>query len=129
MIPEHISPYTPIPDSPQAAIKQIDQSLTLFQALSKAQNEVTAKHHSGIHVWLQAHARAVEAAMRFLRVYPGVTESVGVELTQSLTVLILVADMIVNELLQGPEGYDLLQRNAERASMNLQLLRPLLERS
>lgn len=64
---------------------------------------------------LPAHARQAEESMRALRDLRLTSSSVLTELSQSLTVLVLAADMIANGQLAGGDAlafYDLLRRNS-----------------
>lgn len=79
-----------------------------------------------LRTWLQPKARQAEAAMHQLRELHLAQTSAGTELSQSLTVLVLVADMLVQGQLYGDsarDSFDLLRRNAERAMKSLHELR------
>lgn len=74
---------------------------------------------------LQPNARQAEEAMHQLRDLRLTTSPVLTELSQSLTVLVLAADMITNGQLAGTEAlgfYELLRRNADTTIRSLNRL-------
>jgi hypothetical protein len=110
----------------------------IFHQLSQALNvlssaaELVLEGKSGgpaaqpLRVWLQPNARQAEAALHRLREFRLLHIPATTDLIQSLTVLVLAADMLIQGQLSqtsSRDTYDLLLRNADRAMASLQLLR------
>ena len=117
---------------------QVEVLHTLFHRLSQSLNvlsgtcELVSPDRSAppssqaLRVWLQPHARQAEVAMHCLRDMRLTKSPVVTELSQSLTVLVLAADMLAQGQLSGDDArafYDLLRRNAEVATRSLGELR------
>jgi hypothetical protein len=99
-------------------IRQITQSLTVLSSAAELTLENPDESAQSIRIWLQPSARRIEEALRQLRDYYLPTTPSITDLIQSLTVLVLAADMIAQGQLSRdvePESYDLMRRNAERA--------------
>src|SRR5262245_36401974 len=78
----------------RTALQQIGQALVVFSgALDLVQ---TPEEQPVTRLRLQRHARQVEDAMRQLREWGLLRSPAATELSQSLTVLVLVADMIAS---------------------------------
>jgi hypothetical protein len=83
-----------------------------------------------LRVWLQPHARQAEEAMHRLRDLRLTNAPAVTELSQSLTVLVLAADMLAQGQLSGADAlsfYGLLRRNADAAMRSLSELRARLD--
>lgn len=79
-----------------------------------------------VRVWLQPPARRAEAAMHQLRELHLTRSPAVTDLSQSLTVLVLAADMLAHDQFSGEEApsfYSLLRRNAAVAMRSLSELR------
>lgn len=79
-----------------------------------------------LRIWVQPHARRAEAAMHQLRDRHPTRSPAATNLAQSLTVLVLAADMLAHDQLAGEESlpfYSLLRRNAAMALHSLSELR------
>lgn len=95
----------------QGLLQQIADALVVFSTA------VEVPESAALRVWLQPHARAAEAAMHRLRELGLARSSAATELSQSLTVLVLVADMLVHgQFAELDDGLALLRRNAVRAA-------------
>jgi hypothetical protein len=101
-------------------LQQLFESLTVLGNTSDL--ALTGKTNSPdgwlLRVNLHPNARQAEAAMHELRNLRLTNAPVLTDLSQSLTVLVLAADMISQEQLSGSEAlsfYGLLQRNADLA--------------
>jgi len=104
----------------QQAIQQLAHALTLLRNAAEQGLSGTATGSTAQSVWqgLSPTARQAEAAMKHLRALPLPKTSAWIALTQSLTVVVLAADMLTAGQLPPallPDSYTLLLRNAERA--------------
>ena len=115
---------TPGSTTMQSVFQQLAQSLTMLS--SEAESILVGKAAEPFiatsGTWLQPNARQAEAAMHRLRELQLVQSPAVTELSQSLTVLVLVADMLVQGQLSGADAvssYELLRRNADRATKSL----------
>ncbi len=115
---------TPGSTTMQSVFQQLAQSLTMLS--SEAESILMGKAAEPFiptpGTWLQPNARQAEAAMHRLRELQLGQSSAVTELSQSLTVLVLVADMLVQGQLSGADAlssYELLRRNADRATKSL----------
>jgi hypothetical protein len=103
----------------QTLFRQLTHALTVLSSaaeLTKEQTTSIPTQH--IRIWLQPSARRAEDVLRRLRNLNLPASLLVTDLTQSLTVLVLAADMITQGHLSGtvmPELYSLMRRNAERA--------------
>jgi hypothetical protein len=85
-----------------------------------------AMRGQALRVWLHPNARQAELAMHQLRDMRLTRSSALTELSQSLTVLVLAADMLTQGQLSGADAltfYGLLRRNADTAVKSLGELR------
>lgn len=105
----------------------IEQSLSAFLRL--ADQMVSASfHRQAVPLMLErigSYARRVEESMRVLRDFEIARTGAATELSQSLTVIVLVADMVVSGHL-APTSLDdemLFRRNVGRAQASLKQLR------
>ena len=101
-------------------LQQLFESLAVLGNISDL--ALTGKTNSPdgwlLRVHLHPNARQAEAAMHELRNLRLTTAPVLTDLSQSLTVLVLAADMIAQEQISASEAlsfYGLLQRNADMA--------------
>lgn len=137
-----LKPQAPLHSTPDAAtvsdkhmrdaFQQLVQSLT---ALNTSPTIIYDRHElypeQTLQDWLAPNVRQAEAAVNRLRDLGLTSEPSGTELIQCMTVLVLAADMLIQQRLSGAavvEGYELISRSAERAlnAMNdLQKLFPL----
>lgn len=86
------------------------------------ESSATGSTAQALRMWLQPNARRAEAAMHRLRELRLAQTPAATELSQSLTVLVLAADMLVQGHLCGDnllESYALMRRNADRAIKSL----------
>jgi hypothetical protein len=116
----------------QRLLQQLFQSLTVLGSTSDLAltGRGTSAADQELRSQLGPYARRAEAAMHELRDLRIVTSPVLTDLSQSLTVLVLAADMIGNGQLAGSEAlafYDLLRRNTEAAMRALTELVKLFE--
>jgi len=110
----------------------------LFQQLTQALNvlsgtaELVLKDSAssdalhGLRVWLHPNARTAELLVHQLRDMRLTKSSALTDLSQSLTVLVLAADMLTHGQLSGADAqtfYSLLRRNADSATKSLAELR------
>jgi hypothetical protein len=112
--------------------QQLAHSLAVLSGASELVVEGKGTQPSGqaLRVWLQPHARQAEGAMHQLRDLRLTHSSAVTELSQSLTVLVLAADMLAQGQLSGPDAmsfYDLLRRNADSAMRSFAELRARLD--
>ena len=113
----------------QTLFRQLTHALTVLSSAA----ELTIEHTGDaptqhIRIWLQPSARRAEDALRRLRNLNLPHSALVTDLTQSLTVLVLAADMIAQGQLSGtvmPELYALMRRNAERGMICLTELRSI----
>jgi hypothetical protein len=80
----------------------------------------------GLRAWLHPNARTAEQSVHQLRELRLTKSPALTDLTQSLTVLVLAADMLTQGQLSGPDAltfYGLLRRNADSAIKSLAELR------
>ncbi len=114
----------------QTLFRQLTHALTVLSSAAELTLEQTSHmpaHH--IRIWLQPSARRAEDILRRLRNLNLPASLLVTDLTQSLTVLVLAADMITQGHFSGtvmPELYVLMRRNAERAMGCLAELRTIV---
>jgi hypothetical protein len=114
--------------SPALLFLQLAQSLTVLSGAAELVLDGKAGDDSlqALRVWLHPNARQAELAMHQLR-DQRLTKSPALnDLCQSLTVLVLAADMLTQGQLSGADSltfYGLLRRNADSAIKNLAELR------
>ena len=99
-------------------LQQLFQSLTVLGSTSDLAltGRAASPSDEALRAQLHPNARRAEEAMHELRALRLTTSPVLTELSQSLTVLVLAADMIGAGQLRGAEAlsfYELLRRNAD----------------
>lgn len=113
-------------ETTQTIFRQIAHALTVISGAAELTHDQTDLPAQSIRIWLQPSARQAEDGLRRLRErHLPQTQSLT-ELIQSLTVLVLAADMIAQGQLSSevePESYALMRRNAERAMACIRDLR------
>jgi hypothetical protein len=111
--------------------QQLTQSLTVLSGTA----ELVLKDSAGgealqeLRVWLHPNARTAELSMHQLRELRLTKSPTLTDLSQSLTVLVLAADMLAQGQLSGADAltfYSLLRRNADSAMKSLAELRSQL---
>jgi len=108
--------------------QQLAQSLTVLSrtaelVLKGSDGDNTLE---GLRVWLHPNARTAELSMHQLRDLRLTKSPALTDLSQSLTVLVLAADMLTQGQLSGADAltfYSLLRRNADSAMKSLAELR------
>lgn len=108
----------------EGVFHQLAECLAAFSGETDLMLESSATGSStqALRTWLQPNARCAEAAMHRLRELRLTQMPAATELSQSLTVLVLAADMLVQGHLCGDnllESYALMRRNADRAIKSL----------
>ncbi|GAB4123789.1 MAG: hypothetical protein Fur005_37760 [Roseiflexaceae bacterium] len=106
----------------EAYYETLDLLASALATLHRAANEPNAPHSPIAWNWIQPSVRQAEKALHDLRSLGLTKTNLLTELTQSLTVLVLAADMLANGHLQGDlalESQGLMQRNAERSLVAL----------
>jgi hypothetical protein len=111
--------------------QQLTQSLTVLSGTAElvVQGSAGSDTLQGLRAWLHPNARTAELSMHQLRDLRLTKSSALTDLSQSLTVLVLAADMLSQGQLSGTDAltfYDLLRRNAESAMKSLAELRSQL---
>lgn len=116
-------------DAMHLLLDQIERALHHFSSAS----DVLAQGRAAPHVApLQPSARQAEAAMHRLQDLSDVRSPAMVNLSQSLTVLVLVADMLADEDATDSDVqgiHDLLARNVQQSQTSLTQLRSVNFRS
>jgi hypothetical protein len=112
----------------QLLFQQLTQSLTVLSGMVELMMEGRASEEPGqaLRVWLHPNARQAEMAMHRLRDLRLTKSPALTELSQSLTVLVLAADMLAQGQLSSADAltfYGLLRRNADSAMKSLSELR------
>ena len=114
------------PASVSAIMNQMTQALIVFSDIADVMATATGVTRPQ-HAQLQVSARMAEAAMHQLRRRHLTRIPAATDLSQCLTVMVLVADMLAaGQLTDDVAEYDLLQRNARRALEYLRDLRQQL---
>jgi hypothetical protein len=108
--------------------QQLTQSLTVLSSTAELVLEGKAGDDAaqGLRVWLHPNARQAELSMHQLRDLRVTKSPALTDLSQSLTVLVLAADMLTQGQLSGADSltfYGLLRRNADSAIKSLAELR------
>jgi hypothetical protein len=108
--------------------QQLAQSLTVLSSTAELVLEGKAGDDAlqGLRIWLQPNARQAELSMHQLRDLRVTRSPALTDLSQSLTVLVLAADMLTQGQLSGADSltfYALLRRNADSAITSLAELR------
>lgn len=108
--------------------QQLTQSLTVLSGTAELVLDGKAGNDSlqALRVWLHPNARQAELSMHQLRDQRLTKSPALTELCQSLTVLVLAADMLTQGQLSGADAltfYGLLRRNADSAMKSLAELR------
>ena len=105
-------------------LAQALEALRHFSALIINEPNVLAR--PSLRKWLQPNARQAESTMHELREMRVITSTALTDLSQSLTVLVLAADMLAQGHLSGSDAmafYELLQRNIDSSLAALHVLR------
>ena len=111
--------------------QQLTQSLTVLSGTADLvlKDSASGDAFQGLRVWLHPNARTAELSMHQLRDMRLTKSSALTDLSQSLTVLVLAADMLTQGQLSGADAqtfYSLLCRNADSAIKSLAELRSQL---
>jgi hypothetical protein len=111
--------------------QQLTQSLTVLSGTAELvlKGSDGGDAVQGLRVWLHPNARTAELSMHQLRDMRLTKSSALTDLSQSLTVLVLAADMLTQGQLSGADAltfYSLLRRNADNAMKSLAELRTQL---
>ena len=111
--------------------QQLTQSLTVLSGTAELVLKGSAASDAlqGLRVWLHPNARTAELSMHRLRGLRLTKSPALTDLSQSLTVLVLAADMLTQGQLSGADEqtfYSLLRRNADSAMKSLADLRSQL---
>lgn len=115
-------------DDAHHLFQDLAQSLTVLSGACELLVEGKRSEPIGqaLRIWLQPHARRAEATMHRLRDLQLTHSPAVTDLSQSLTVLVLAADMLAHGQLSPEDSasfYDLLRRNAAVAMHSLSELR------
>jgi hypothetical protein len=111
--------------------QQLTQSLTVLSGTAELVLKGSAGGDTlqGLRVWLHPNARTAELSVHQLRNLRLPNLPALTDLSQSLTVLVLAADMLTQGQLSGADAltfYSLLRRNAASAKKSLAELRSQL---
>jgi hypothetical protein len=110
--------------------QQLTQSLKVLSGTAElVLNGSAGGALQGLHVWLHPNARTAELSVHQLRNMRLTKSPALTDLSQSLTVLVLAADMLAQGQLSGADAltfYSLLRRNADSATKSLAELRAQL---
>jgi hypothetical protein len=110
--------------------QQLTQSLKVLSGTAElVLNGSAGGALQGLHVWLHPNARTAELSVHQLRDMRLTKSPALTDLSQSLTVLVLAADMLAQGQLSGADAltfYGLLRRNADSATKSLAELRAQL---
>ena len=111
--------------------QQLTQSLTVLSGTADLvlKDSTGGDALRGLRVWLHPNARTAELSMHQLRDLRLTKSPALTDLTQSLTVLVLAADMLAQGQLSSADAltfYSLLCRNADSAMKSLTELRSQL---
>ena len=111
--------------------QQLTQSLTVLSGTADLVLKDSAGGDAlrGLRGWLHPNARTAELSMHQLRNLRLTKSPALTDLSQSLTVLVLAADMLTQGQLSGADeqtSYSLLRRNADSAMKSLAELRSQL---
>lgn len=109
---------------------KLTQALTVLSSAAELTNATARTPAQNIKIWIQPSARQAEEILHRLREQHLRQSSTLTELTQSLTVLVLAADMIVQGQLSSDielDSFALIRRNAERAMHCIRELRSAYE--
>ena len=112
-------------------LQQLTQSLSVLSGTAELvlKGDAGGDALQGLRAWLQPNARTAELSMHQLRDMRLTKSPALTELSQSLTVLVLAADMLIQGQLSGADAltfYSLLRRNADSAMKSLAELRAQL---
>jgi len=107
---------------------QLTQSLKVLSSTAELvlKGSTGGETLRGLRIWLHPSARAAELLVHQLRDMRLTKSPALTDLSQSLTVLVLAADMLTHGQLSGADAltfYDLLRRNADSATKSLAELR------
>lgn len=116
----------------QSGLPLLFQQLTQSLKVLSSTAELVLKDNTGsdalrgLRVWLHPNARIAELSVHQLRGMRLTKSPALTDLSQSLTVLVLAADMLTHGQLSGADAltfYSLLRRNADSATKSLAELR------
>ncbi len=116
-------------EAAQSLFRQITHSLSVLSSAAELTTQEQGPAAQQIRVWLQPSARQAEEALHQLRELRMPQSQALMDLVQSLTVLVLAADMLGQGQLDGDfaaETFGLMRRNAERAMGAILELRSVL---
>jgi hypothetical protein len=104
--------------------QQLTQSLQVLSGTAELvlKDSASGDTMQGLRVWLHPNARTAELSMHQLREMRLTKAPALTDLCQSLTVLVLAADMLSQGQLSGADAltfYSLLRRNADSAMKSL----------
>jgi hypothetical protein len=117
-------------DSIQGLYRQLTHALAILSSAAELTLNQDGEAAQKVRIWLQPSARKAEEALHRLRELRVAQSSAVTDLVQSLTVLVLAADMIAHGQIVGDlatDAYALMRRNAERAMMCLSELRSMTD--
>jgi len=128
VMPQPSGPYF---ERVHALFQRLNQSLGVLSGACElvSASRAAAPSSQALRIWLRPHARQVELAMHSLRDMRLTRSPAATDLSQSLTVLVLAADMLAQGQLSDGDTlvfYDLLRRNSETAARSLGQLRAQL---
>ncbi len=108
--------------------QQLTQSLKVLSTTAELvmKDSTGGDTLGGLRIWLQPNARTAELSVHQLRDMRLTKSPALTDLSQSLTVLVLAADMLTQGQLSGDDAqtfYSLLRRNADSAMQSLTELR------
>jgi hypothetical protein len=117
-------------DSIQGLYRQLAHALSILSSAAELTLNQDGDAAQKVRIWLQPSARKAEEALHRLRELRVPQSSAITDLVQSLTVLVLAADMIAHGQIVGDlatDAYALMRRNADRAMACLSDLRALTD--
>ena len=108
--------------------QQLTQSLKVLSGTAELvlKGDAGGDALQGLRIWLHPNARTAELSVHQLRSMRLTKSPALTDLSQSLTVLVLAADMLSHGQLSGADAltfYSLLRRNADSATKSLAELR------
>jgi hypothetical protein len=119
-------------EAAQGLFRQITHALSVLSSAAELTTQQDNQALQNIRIWLQPSARQAEEALHQLRELRMPQSTALMDLIQSLTVLVLAADMLGHGQLNGDfasETFGLMRRNAERAMSAMLELRSQLGNS
>jgi hypothetical protein len=119
-------------EAAQGLFRQITYSLSVLSSAAELTHHEEGHAIQNIRIWLQPSARQAEEALHQLRELRMPQSPALMDLIQSLTVLVLAADMLGQGQIESDfaaETFGLMRRNAERAMGAMLELRNQLSNS